>query len=121
MVLTLTQLLVRGVTMNSFHELAPRVPEAIFVLYQVLSLYHDFFFEISLLPFPFLFLTNSIHELALHVPVCIYGLFQLSFAIITPAVICGSFADRMRLGSLCVSLCVSLFSLCLLRRPHAPR
>ena len=39
---------------------------------------------------------TSFHSLAPHVPEPIFVLYQLSFAILTPAVICGSFADRMR-------------------------
>jgi len=45
---------------------------------------------------------TSYHELAPKVPEAVFVLFQLSFAIITPAVICGSFADRMRLAPMLV-------------------
>jgi hypothetical protein len=44
----------RGMTLHSYHQLAPTIPEAVFCAY------------------------------------------QLTFAIITPALICGSFADRMK-------------------------
>jgi Amt family ammonium transporter len=40
---------------------------------------------------------ESYHPLAPHVPEVAFILYQLAFAILTPAIICGSFADRMRL------------------------
>ena len=39
---------------------------------------------------------NSYHQLAPSIPESVYCMFQLTFAIITPALICGSFADRMK-------------------------
>eukprot|EP01041_Mallomonas_annulata_P014304 gene14304-30436_t len=41
---------------------------------------------------------QSTHFLAPHVPEVIYCFYQLTFAIITAALICGSFSDRMRYG-----------------------
>lgn len=38
------------------------------------------------------------HQLAPTIPETVYATFQLTFAIITAALICGSFADRMRYG-----------------------
>ena len=45
---------------------------------------------------------DSFHPDFPHVPEASFVLFQLSFAILTPALICGSFADRMRLGPMLV-------------------
>lgn len=39
---------------------------------------------------------EAVHQLAPSIPESVYCMFQLSFAIITAALICGSFADRMR-------------------------
>jgi len=39
---------------------------------------------------------DTAHILAPTIPETVYCLFQLTFAIITPALICGSFADRMK-------------------------
>ena len=39
---------------------------------------------------------NSYHQLATSIPESVYCMYQLTFAIITPALICGSFADRMK-------------------------
>jgi Amt family ammonium transporter len=44
-------------------------------------------------------LPNAVH---LHVPESVFILFQMTFAIITPAVITGSFAERMKFSSLLV-------------------
>ena len=41
-------------------------------------------------------------ELAPTIPESVYMMFQMTFAIITPALICGSFADRMKFSSMCV-------------------
>ena len=45
---------------------------------------------------------NSSHPLMPTVPEPIFCMFQLTFAIITPALICGSFADRLKLGPMLV-------------------
>jgi len=39
---------------------------------------------------------NSYHQLAPSIPESVYCMYQLTFAIITPALICGSYADRMK-------------------------
>ncbi len=36
------------------------------------------------------------------IPESVYMMFQMTFAIITPALICGAFADRMKFSALCV-------------------
>jgi Amt family ammonium transporter len=41
-------------------------------------------------------------DLAPTIPESVYMMFQMTFAIITPALICGSFADRMKFSSMCV-------------------
>jgi len=41
---------------------------------------------------------DSVHQLAPTIPEPVYCMYQLTFAIITPALICGSFADRMKYG-----------------------
>jgi Amt family ammonium transporter len=51
----------------------------------------------------------SVSHLAVTIPETVYCMFQLTFAIITPALIAGSFADRMKFSSLL--LFVSLWSL----------
>ena len=43
---------------------------------------------------------NSVNDLAKTVPESVYMCFQMTFAIITPALICGSFADRMKFSAL---------------------
>ncbi len=44
----------------------------------------------------------SVHHLATTVPEAVFVMFQLSFAIITPALIAGAFAERMRFSSMLV-------------------
>lgn len=44
--------------------------------------------------------TVSVHHLATTIPESVFVLFQLSFAIITPALITGAFAERMRFSAL---------------------
>jgi len=44
----------------------------------------------------------SYHQLASTIPEAVFCTFQLTFAIITAALICGSFADRMRYGPMLV-------------------
>jgi Amt family ammonium transporter len=41
-------------------------------------------------------------DLAPTIPESVYMMFQMTFAIITPALICGSFADRMKFSAMCV-------------------
>jgi len=41
---------------------------------------------------------DSVHQLASTIPEPVYCMYQLTFAMITPALICGSFADRMKYG-----------------------
>src|SRR5260370_23831398 len=43
---------------------------------------------------------DSINELAKTIPESVYMCFQMTFAIITPALICGDFADRMKFSAL---------------------
>jgi len=45
---------------------------------------------------------STYHQLAPTIPESVYCMFQLTFAIITPALICGSFADRMKYGPMLV-------------------
>jgi ammonium transporter, Amt family len=40
------------------------------------------------------------HPLAPHIPETVYMMFQLGFAVITAAIVCGSFAERMRFRSM---------------------
>ena len=51
----------------------------------------------------------SVSHLALTIPETVYAMFQLTFAIITPALIAGAFADRMKFSAMLVF--VSLWSL----------
>jgi Amt family ammonium transporter len=46
--------------------------------------------------------TGVAHALAPTIPESVFATFQLTFAIITPALICGAFADRMKFSSLLV-------------------
>jgi len=41
---------------------------------------------------------DSVHQSALTIPEPVYCMYQLTFAMITPALMCGSFADRMKYG-----------------------
>jgi len=43
---------------------------------------------------------DSINELAKTIPESVYMCFQMTFGIITPALICGAFADRMKFSAL---------------------
>jgi len=36
------------------------------------------------------------------IPESVYMMFQMTFAIITPALICGAFADRMKFSAMCI-------------------
>src|SRR5262249_13232984 len=44
--------------------------------------------------------TTAVHSLAPTIPESVYMCFQMTFAIITPALIAGSFADRMKFSAL---------------------
>jgi len=44
--------------------------------------------------------TGTVNDLAKTIPEPVYMCFQLTFAIITPALICGAFADRMKFSAL---------------------
>ena len=55
--------------------------------------------------------TGSTHpDLAPTIPLMLFALFQMKFAIITPALITGSFAERVRFSSYTLFVC--LFSIC---------
>ena len=43
---------------------------------------------------------DGITDLAKTIPESVYMCFQMTFAIITPALICGSFADRMKFSAM---------------------
>ena len=45
---------------------------------------------------------DSVNGLAKTIPESVYMCFQMTFAIITPALICGAFADRMKFSALMV-------------------
>jgi ammonium transporter, Amt family len=44
--------------------------------------------------------TLSVSHLALTIPESVYAMFQATFAIITPALICGAFAERMKFSAM---------------------
>jgi ammonium transporter, Amt family len=44
----------------------------------------------------------TVSHLALTIPETVYAMFQLTFAAITPALICGAFADRMKFSAMLV-------------------
>jgi len=44
--------------------------------------------------------TVSVSHIAQNVPESVYMMFQMTFAIITPALICGAFADRMKFSAM---------------------
>ncbi len=44
----------------------------------------------------------TVSHLALTIPETVYAMFQLTFAIITPALIAGAFADRMKFSAMLV-------------------
>ena len=57
--------------------------------------------------------TETHIELAPTIPLLLFALFQLKFAIITPALITGSFAERVRFSSYLLFMCLfSLFIYC---------
>ena len=53
---------------------------------------------------------NSVNGLAPTIPKSVYMCFQMTFAIITPALICGAFADRMKFSAL--MWFIGLWSVC---------
>jgi Amt family ammonium transporter len=48
----------------------------------------------------------TVSHLGVTVPETVYAMFQLTFAIITPALICGSFADRMKFSAMLIFMSV---------------
>jgi ammonium transporter, Amt family len=44
----------------------------------------------------------TVSHLALTIPESVYAMFQLTFAIITPALICGAFAERMKFSAMLI-------------------
>ncbi len=50
----------------------------------------------------FMFGAGSPNAAAMTIPESVYMMFQMTFAIITPALIAGAFADRMKFSSMCV-------------------
>ncbi len=59
---------------------------------------------------PFLLGAGSANPTQTTIPETVYMMFQMTFAIITPALIAGAFADRMRFSAMCVFMV--LWSLC---------
>lgn len=54
---------------------------------------------------------NAVWPLAPTVPLVLFAMFQLKFAVITPALITGAFAERIRFNSYLIFLC--LFMICI--------
>jgi ammonium transporter, Amt family len=48
----------------------------------------------------------SVSHLGVTIPETVYAMFQLTFAIITPALICGSFAERMKFSAMIWFMCI---------------
>jgi ammonium transporter, Amt family len=48
----------------------------------------------------------TVSHLGLTVPESVYAMFQMTFAIITPALIAGAFADRMKFSAMLIFVCV---------------
>src|SRR6201994_233255 len=46
--------------------------------------------------------TEGVSDMATTIPETVYMMFQMTFAIITPALIAGAFADRMKFSALCI-------------------
>lgn len=68
-------------------------------------------------PFQFLFLKNIgfniIEKFSPTIPVLLFAIFQLKFAIITPALITGSFAERVKFNAYLIFICLfSIFIYC---------
>ena len=51
---------------------------------------------------PFTLGAGSGNETAFTIPETVYMMYQMTFAIITPALIAGAFADRMKFSAMCV-------------------
>jgi Amt family ammonium transporter len=51
---------------------------------------------------PFILGAGSGNEMPQTVPESVYMMFQMTFAIITPGLICGAFADRMKFSAMCI-------------------
>src|SRR4051812_29396132 len=45
---------------------------------------------------------KDVADVSMTIPESVYMMFQMTFAIITPALICGAFADRMKFSALCI-------------------
>lgn len=54
---------------------------------------------------------NAVWSLAPTIPLVLFAMFQLKFAVITPALITGAFAERIRFNSYLIFLC--LFMICI--------
>nr|WP_294518595.1 ammonium transporter [uncultured Rhodopila sp.] len=52
---------------------------------------------------------KDVADMSTTIPETVYMMFQMTFAIITPALICGAFADRMKFSALCIF--ITLWSL----------
>jgi len=48
----------------------------------------------------------TVSHLALTIPESVYAMFQMTFAIITPALICGAFAERMKFSAMLVFMSI---------------
>jgi len=48
----------------------------------------------------------TVSHLALTIPESVYAMFQMTFAIITPALICGAFAERMKFSAMLIFMAV---------------
>jgi ammonium transporter, Amt family len=53
--------------------------------------------------------TKDVADMATTIPETVYMMFQMTFAIITPALIAGAFADRMKFSAMCIF--ITLWSL----------
>jgi ammonium transporter, Amt family len=48
----------------------------------------------------------TVSHLALTIPESVYAMFQMTFAIITPALICGAFAERMKFSAMLIFMAI---------------
>src|SRR5258708_37361020 len=46
--------------------------------------------------------SKDVADMATTIPETVYMMFQMTFAIITPALIAGAFADRMKFSAMCI-------------------
>ena len=46
--------------------------------------------------------TKDVADMSTTIPETVYMMFQMTFAIITPALIAGAFADRMKFSAMCI-------------------